>query len=85
MLIVEHIQLRNSAPCKIDERVQMMHMLETHSITADMYFGHLEMKVASLYNLPSTSSPPESPGSIESGPRTNSLTGLIHCRRRSQL
>ena len=42
------------------------------------------MNVASLYENPSTSSPPERPDNIESGPLSTSFAGLIHCQHSVQ-
>jgi hypothetical protein len=37
-----------------------------------------EIKVASLYKIPSISRPADKPGTRESGPLTDSFTGLTH-------
>ena len=45
---------------------------------------YLEMNVASLYKLPETSSPEESPAQSASGPLMNNFAGLIHYEILSQ-
>jgi hypothetical protein len=57
-------------------------ILNLHNITvrtSDRREGHSDMNVASLYENPSTSSPPASPGKIVSGPVSVNLAALIHC------